>query len=77
MSDDLSKLDTMQAANKSAVETWIAAIRREEDLASVHHDVADVDAWEAAHFREEEARERAKAAKAGYEEELRKTFFGF
>ena len=39
----------MQKLYKAAVEDWIAAIRQEEALASVNHDVADVDKWEAAH----------------------------
>ena len=77
MSEDHLKLDSMQAAYKTAVEAWIAAIREEEALASVHHNLAEVDAWEAAHFREEEARDKAKAAKAEYEDELRQVFFGF
>ena len=77
MSEDHSKLDSMQAAYKAAVEAWIAAIREEEALASVHHNLAEVDAWEAAHFREDEARDKAKAAKAEYEDELRQVFFGF
>ena len=77
MSEDHSKLDIMQAAYKTAVEAWIAAIREEEALASVHHNLAEVDAWEAAHFREDEARDKAKAAKAEYEDELRQVFFGF
>jgi len=77
MSEDHSKLDSMQAAYKSAIEAWIAAIRAEEALASVNHDIAEVDAWEAAHFREEEARNKAKAAKAEYEDELRRVFFDF
>jgi hypothetical protein len=36
------ELDELQAAYKTAVEAWIAAIRKEEALASVAHDIADV-----------------------------------
>ena len=50
MSAEHPELDEMQAAYKSAVEAWIASIRKEEALASVNHEVADVDAWEQAHF---------------------------
>ena len=67
----------MQQAYKSAVEEWIAAIRKEEALASANHSVAQVDRWEQAHFGEEEARQKAKAAKASYEAALREKFFGF
>jgi hypothetical protein len=70
-------LDQMQSAYKAAVEKWIAAIREEEALASVDHSIAEVDKWEGAHFREEEARNKAKASKRDYEAALRLKFFGF
>jgi energy-converting hydrogenase A subunit M len=75
----LEKADhsTMQAAYKAAVEEWIAAIREEEALASVHPSVAEVDKWEHAHFAEEEARNKALAAKKEYEDALRQGLFGF
>jgi hypothetical protein len=71
------ELDAMRTAYKSAVEEWIAAIRQEEALASVEHSVAEVDLWEQAHFKEEEIRNRVKAAKKHYEDALRRKFFGF
>jgi hypothetical protein len=71
------ELDELQASYKAAVETWIAAIRKEEALASVNHDVADVDKWEAAHFEEDEMRATVKEAKAKYEDALRAKLFGF
>jgi len=71
------ELDQKQAAYKAAVEEWIAAIREEEALASGEHSVADIDRWEEAHFREEELRNKAMAAKKGYEDALREKFFGF
>jgi hypothetical protein len=36
-----------------------------------------VDKWKNAHFREEELREAAKAAKQAYEDAIRREFFGF
>jgi hypothetical protein len=77
MKDDVSKLDELQSAYKTAVEKWIAAIREEEALASVNHSVTDIDKWEAAHFREDEIRSEVKAAKTAYEDALREKFFGF
>jgi hypothetical protein len=53
------------------------AIEDEEALASVNHSVAEVDKWEAAHFREEEVRNKARIAKKKYEDALREKFFGF
>ncbi|RUP00178.1 hypothetical protein [Hyphomicrobium sp.] len=77
MDDNVSELDQLQSAYKALVEQWIAAIKREEELASVNHSVAEVDQWEAAHFAEDELRSKVKAAKKDYEDALRRKFFGF
>ena len=77
MTIETAELDQMQKLYKAAVEDWIAAIRQEEALASVNHDVADVDKWEAAHSREEDLRNNVLAAKNRYEDALREEFFGF
>jgi hypothetical protein len=74
---DTSELDKMQAEYKAAVEEWIAAIKEEEDLASVNHTIAEVDKWEGAHFKEDDIRRKVKAAKKRYEDALREKFFGF
>ena len=77
MSIDVSDLDAMQNAYKEAMEEWITAIREEEALAMVNHDVADVDRWEHADDREEAARSKVKHAKKAYEAALREKFFNF
>ena len=77
MQNESLELDHLQVVYKAAVEEWIAAIRREEALASVNHSVAEVDQWEQAHFREDEIRNKVKAAKRHYEDALREKFFGF
>ena len=77
MSEMIAKLDALQAAYKKAVEHWISAIREEEALASVAHNVAEIDEWEGAGFREEEARHKVKAAKKAYEDGLRMAHFDF
>ena len=74
---DHPELDTLQAAYKDAVESWITAIRKEEALASVNHEIAEIDQWEKAHFEEDEIRGTVKAAKEKYEDALREKFFGF
>ncbi|MGY4305908.1 dsRNA-specific ribonuclease [Bradyrhizobium sp. USDA 4369] len=74
---DRPELDALQKAYKDAVEQWIAAIRHEEELASVNHSVADIDKWEQAHLDEDEQRNRVKDAKEAYEDALREKFFGF
>ncbi|MGD0107951.1 MAG: hypothetical protein ABSC06_28520 [Rhodopila sp.] len=70
-----AELDRLQNSYKAAAETWIAVIRAEEELALVHHTVAQIDLWENAHFVAENARHQAEAAKAAYEQALRSHFF--
>jgi hypothetical protein len=77
MSENNVALDQMQTAYTAAVEQWIDAIKQEEVLASVNHTIAEVDKWEKAHFKEDEIRNRVKAAKKQYESALREKFFGF
>jgi hypothetical protein len=74
---EIIDLDQLQTAYKTAVDQWIAAIREEEALATVNHSEADIDAWEAAGFREEDASDKAKQAKEAYEAALREKFFNF
>jgi hypothetical protein len=74
---EVSDLDQMQAAYKEAVDLWISAIREEEALASGNHSEAEIDTWEEADSREEDAREKAKEAKKNYEDALREKFFNF
>jgi hypothetical protein len=77
MDAEPTRLDTLQAAYRAAVDAWVTAIREEEALAAVDHSVAKIDAWEAAHFHEDDLRDAALAAKAAYEEALRTDIFGF
>lgn len=77
MDNEDVELDRLQGAYKSAVDTWVAAIRAEEALASADTNLVQVDKWEAAYFVAEEARHKAHAAKAAYEKMIRSKFFGF
>jgi hypothetical protein len=78
ISADLQReLDQLQAAYKAAVDKWVAAIREEEALASQNHSVAELDQWEAAHFREHKLHKDADYRKRLYEDALRREFFGF
>jgi GTP1/Obg family GTP-binding protein len=77
MAIEIAELDRLQKNYKDAVDVWIAAAQYEEALASVNHTVADIDQWEHAAAREDEARKKVKVAKAAYEEALRKEFFNF
>ena len=77
MSISTAELDRLQTEYKAAVDAWRAAIRHEEDLASGIHSEAAIDTWQAASFAEEEARNKAKAAKDAYQDALREEFFNF
>jgi len=77
MAIEIAELDELQSGYKTAVESWIAAIRQEEALASGNHSETEIDAWEQAGFAEEAAREKAKTAKKAYESKLREEFFNF
>ena len=70
-------LDHSLRTYNAAVDEWIATIREEEALAFKNDTLPEVDQWEQAHFREEEARNKAKAAKKDYESALREKFFHF
>jgi hypothetical protein len=75
---EIAELDQLQQEYKAAVEAWVAAIRHEEELASVaDHSVAQIDEWENAADREDELRDAAKKAKSVYEDALREKFFHF
>jgi hypothetical protein len=77
MAVEISDLDQLQTAYKTAVDQWVSTIREEEALASDDHSETEIDAWEAAGFREEDARNRAKQGKKEYESALREKFFNF
>jgi len=78
ISPDLQReLDQLQADYKAAVENWVVAIREEEALASGNHDVAELDQWEGAHFREHKLHKEVDYRKRLYENALRREFFGF
>jgi hypothetical protein len=77
MAVEISDLDRLQTAYKTAVDQWVTSIREEEALASSDHSETEIDAWEAASFREEDARNKAKEAKKDYESALREKFFNF
>jgi len=77
MSSEHPELDELQSSYRTALETWISSIKNEEALASMNHSMIEIDAWEKAHFDEEEVRANVKAAKEKYEDALRAKFFGF
>jgi hypothetical protein len=78
VSPDLQReLDQLQADYKVAVDNWVTAIREEETLASGNHNVAELDKWEGAHFREHKLHREVIYRKRLYEDALRREFYGF
>jgi hypothetical protein len=77
MAENQEELDRLQAGYKAAVDDWVAAIREEEALASVTHNVVELDKWEDAGFRENRKRKEVIYRKRLYEDALRREFFGF
>jgi hypothetical protein len=78
ISPDLQQeLNQLQADYKAAVDNWVTAIREEEALASGNHDVAELDKWEGAHFREHKLHKEVDYRKRLYENALRREFYGF
>jgi hypothetical protein len=72
-----TELDRLRFNYKAAVERWIAAIRAEENLATEDHSMIALEAWDQAHFAEDEARNIAKAARQEYQDALREVLYNF
>jgi hypothetical protein len=71
------ELDSLLAAYKTAVDEWRAAIKTEEDFATPDHSMKEWEAWDQAGFNEEDAREKAKAARQAYVDGLREKLYNF
>jgi hypothetical protein len=71
------ELDGLLAAYKAAMDEWRDAIRVEEDFATPDHSMREWEAWDQADFREEDAREKAKAARKAYSDALREKLYNF
>jgi Phosphate transporter family len=72
-----TELDRLRQDYLDAVDEWRAAIRHEEELATPDHTMGEFEAWDRAHLSEKSARERAKRARDGYKDALRRVLYGF
>ncbi len=70
------EFDVLLASYKQAVDAWIETIRAEEALASDDHSMVAMELWDAAHFKEEDARSKAKEARDAYKDALRGVNYG-
>ncbi|HTR38639.1 MAG TPA: hypothetical protein VMH80_22185 [Bryobacteraceae bacterium] len=68
-------LDQLRLKYNAAVDRWIEAIRAEQNLAKIDHSMVADEAWDQAHFAEEDARNAAQAARQEYADELRKVLY--
>jgi hypothetical protein len=74
---DRAELDRLQQAYKMAVDNWMAAIREEEALATPDYSIPAWERWEQAGFKEQDAQDKAKAAKEAYIDGLRQRDYEF
>jgi hypothetical protein len=71
------ELDMLLVVYKAAVEQWVDAIREVENFATPDHSMKEWEAWDQAGFKEEEARDKAKAARKAYVSALREKLYKF
>jgi hypothetical protein len=74
---ETTELDDLRQAYKTTVDQWVATIREEEELATPDHSMVQMERWDAAGFREQDAKEKAQAAKDAYKDALRKVNYSF
>jgi len=70
-------LDNLRLAYKKSVDEWVDTIRAEEALATPDHSMIAMEHWDAAHFKEQEAKSRATEAREAYKSGLREANYGF
>jgi len=68
--------DCLRPSYKDVVDTRVATIREEEDLATPDHSMVAMEHWDAASFKEQDAQKKAKAAQEAYKEALRQYNYG-
>lgn len=69
--------DQLLSTYKQAVNNWVAAIRAEEALATPDHSMVQMELWDDAGFKLDDAELAAKKARDAYKNALRKKNYGF
>ena len=72
-----NNLDVLLTNYKSAINTWVDAIRAEESLASDDQSMAAMEKWDAAGLHVHDVELAAKKARDLYKNTLRKKNYGF
>jgi hypothetical protein len=71
-----AELSELRLAYKKAVDDWVSTIRAEEALATTDHSMTAMELWDAAHFKEDDARTKATEARDAYKDALRDVNYG-
>lgn len=69
--------DQLLATYKQAVDQWVTAIRAAEALANPDHSMVEMEKWDDADFKVDEAEKVAKKARDAYQDALRQKNYGF
>jgi hypothetical protein len=69
--------DQLLRSYRQTVDAWVEAIRAEESLATEDHSMVQMEKWDDAGFKLQDAELTAKKARDAYKNALRKKNFGF
>jgi hypothetical protein len=73
----MDNFDELLAEYRTAVDTWVAAIKAEEALANEDHSMVEMEKWDDAALAAGDAEATAKKAREHYKNALRKKNYGF
>ena len=73
---NIADLDQLRLEYQATVDEWVAAIRAEEALATADRSMTAMENWDEAHFREQDAQEKATKAREAYKDALRAVNYG-
>jgi hypothetical protein len=69
--------DQLLKSYRDAVDHWVDAIHAEESLATEDHSMVEMELWDDANFKLQDAEAVAKKARDAYKNALRKKNYGF
>jgi hypothetical protein len=69
--------DQLLKSYREAVDRWVDAIRAEEALATSDHSIVEMERWDDAGFKVDDAEAVAKKARDAYQNALREKNYGF
>jgi hypothetical protein len=69
--------DQLLKSYREAVDRWVDAIRAEESLATSDHSIVEMERWDDAGFKVDDAEAAAKKARDAYQNALREKNYGF